>query len=149
LGALVVLQWFVLAMLLRLSGRVSRLFRAGRSLNAKEKAIHDKGLVSTLKQTHDDLDIAVLEAYGWQDLANRGAVRRDHTPVVQANAWPQPRAKRFPWTPHSSHHKGVVAPSCSGFPQNHISVSSGSGPRTGNRFPGCEGSGTLNRSRRQ
>jgi hypothetical protein len=46
-------------MLLRLSGRVSRLFRAGRSLNAKEKAIHDKGLVSTLKQTHDDLDPAV------------------------------------------------------------------------------------------
>lgn len=29
-GSLVVLQWFVLAMLLRLSGRVSRLFRAGR-----------------------------------------------------------------------------------------------------------------------
>lgn len=42
--------------------------RAGRPLNAKEKAIHDKGLVSILKQIHDDLDTAVLEAYGWQDL---------------------------------------------------------------------------------
>lgn len=42
--------------------------RAGRPLNAKEKAIHDKGLVSILKQIHDELDAAVLEAYGWQDL---------------------------------------------------------------------------------
>jgi hypothetical protein len=42
--------------------------RAGRPLNAKEKAIHDKGLVSILKQIHDVLDAAVLEAYGWQDL---------------------------------------------------------------------------------
>ena len=37
-------------------------------MNAKEKAIHDKGLVSILKQIHDGLDAAVLEAYGWQDL---------------------------------------------------------------------------------
>ena len=42
--------------------------RVGRPLNPKEKAIHDKGLVSILKQLHDDLDTAVLEAYGWQDL---------------------------------------------------------------------------------
>ncbi len=42
--------------------------RAGRPLNAKEKAIHDKGLVSILKQIHDDLDLAVFEAYGWPDL---------------------------------------------------------------------------------
>lgn len=42
--------------------------RAGRPLNAKEKAIHDKGLVSILRQIHDELDAAVFEAYGWQDL---------------------------------------------------------------------------------
>lgn len=42
--------------------------RAGRPLNAKEKAIHDKGLVSILKQIHDDLDLAVFDAYGWPDL---------------------------------------------------------------------------------
>src|SRR5690606_9551239 len=28
----------------------------------------EQGLVSVLKQMHDDLDAAVLEAYGWADL---------------------------------------------------------------------------------
>jgi len=37
-------------------------------LNAKEKQIHDQGLVSLLGQIHDELDAAVLEAYGWADL---------------------------------------------------------------------------------
>jgi len=43
--------------------------RSGEALTAKEKQIHDQGLVSLLKQLHDDLDQAVLEAYGWQDLS--------------------------------------------------------------------------------
>ncbi len=34
-------------------------------LTAKEKLIHDQGLVSVLKQLHDDLDTAVFAAYGW------------------------------------------------------------------------------------
>lgn len=38
-------------------------------LTAKEKVIHEHGLVSVLKQLHDELDLAVLEAYGWSDLA--------------------------------------------------------------------------------
>jgi hypothetical protein len=42
--------------------------RSGEALNAKEKDIHDKGLVSVLKQIHDEIDHAVLEAYGWQDI---------------------------------------------------------------------------------
>jgi hypothetical protein len=37
-------------------------------LTAKDRDIHDQGLVSVLKQMHDDLDAAVLEAYGWGDL---------------------------------------------------------------------------------
>ncbi len=43
--------------------------RSGESLTAKEKQIHDQGLITVLRQIHDDLDEAVLEAYGWQDLA--------------------------------------------------------------------------------
>lgn len=43
--------------------------RSGEALNAKEKAIHEQGLVSVLKQYHDELDSAVLAAYGWNDLA--------------------------------------------------------------------------------
>jgi hypothetical protein len=39
--------------------------RAGEPLTDKEKLIHDKGLVSVLKQLHDDLDAAVFAAYGW------------------------------------------------------------------------------------
>ena len=42
--------------------------RSGEALNAKEKITHEQGLVSVLKQLHDDLDTAVLEAYGWADL---------------------------------------------------------------------------------
>ncbi|MCK9387343.1 MAG: hypothetical protein M0Q22_02985 [Sulfuritalea sp.] len=36
-------------------------------LTAKEKLIHEKGLVAVLKSLHDELDAAVLAAYGWQD----------------------------------------------------------------------------------
>jgi hypothetical protein len=45
--------------------------RSGEALNAKEKVIHDKGLVSVLKQIHDEIDHAVLEAYGWGDIGRQ------------------------------------------------------------------------------
>jgi hypothetical protein len=43
--------------------------RAEEPLTEKEKKIHGEGLVTVLKQIHDDLDAAVFEAYGWGDLA--------------------------------------------------------------------------------
>ena len=39
--------------------------RSGEPLTDKEQLIHQKGLVSVLKQLHDDLDAAVFAAYGW------------------------------------------------------------------------------------
>jgi hypothetical protein len=39
--------------------------RSGKPLTAKEKNIHEQGLVSILHQIHDDLDAAVFDAYGW------------------------------------------------------------------------------------
>lgn len=39
--------------------------RQGVGLTPKEKAIHEQGLVSVLKQLHDELDAAVADAYGW------------------------------------------------------------------------------------
>jgi hypothetical protein len=39
--------------------------RSGDVLTAKDKKIHEQGLVSVLKQLHDDLDAAVFAAYGW------------------------------------------------------------------------------------
>ena len=42
--------------------------RSGEALSAKERVIHEQGLVSVLRQIHDELDAAVLDAYGWSDL---------------------------------------------------------------------------------
>lgn len=42
--------------------------RSGEPLSAKERVIHEQGLVSVLRQIHDELDAAVLAAYGWSDL---------------------------------------------------------------------------------
>nr|WP_232299360.1 DNA methyltransferase [Azoarcus sp. CIB] len=43
--------------------------RSGEALNAKDKVIHEQGLVSVLRELHDALDAAVFDAYGWSDLA--------------------------------------------------------------------------------
>ena len=42
--------------------------RRGEALTAKDKALHEQGLVSVLQSLHDELDAAVLAAYGWSDL---------------------------------------------------------------------------------
>ncbi|OYY62925.1 MAG: hypothetical protein B7Y51_07325 [Burkholderiales bacterium 28-67-8] len=52
--------------------------RSGEALTAKDKLIHEQGLVSVLRTLHDDLDTAVLDAYGWGDLR---VALADHTPA--------------------------------------------------------------------
>ncbi|MCA6577409.1 MAG: class I SAM-dependent DNA methyltransferase, partial [Pseudanabaena sp. M085S1SP2A07QC] len=42
--------------------------RKGEDFTDKDREYNNKALVSTLKQIHDELDNAVLEAYGWEDL---------------------------------------------------------------------------------
>jgi hypothetical protein len=42
--------------------------RRGEALNAKDNQLHEQGLVSVLQSLHDELDAAVLAAYGWSDL---------------------------------------------------------------------------------
>ncbi|HZI20615.1 MAG TPA: DNA methyltransferase [Pyrinomonadaceae bacterium] len=39
--------------------------RAGEPLSERERATHERGLVSVLRQLHDELDAAVADAYGW------------------------------------------------------------------------------------
>ena len=39
--------------------------RTGQPLDASSQRIHDQGLVSVLRDIHDDLDRAVAQAYGW------------------------------------------------------------------------------------
>nr|VFK15522.1 MAG: hypothetical protein BECKLPF1236A_GA0070988_1012712 [Candidatus Kentron sp. LPFa]VFK30774.1 MAG: hypothetical protein BECKLPF1236C_GA0070990_1011913 [Candidatus Kentron sp. LPFa] len=52
------------------------------TLTAKEKKIHEQGLVSVLRQLHDELGRAVFEAYGWGDLVDRLVGR-----LVDATPW--------------------------------------------------------------
>jgi len=40
--------------------------RANATLTAKQRAIHDQGLITVLRQLHDELDAAVAAAYGWE-----------------------------------------------------------------------------------
>jgi hypothetical protein len=39
--------------------------RSGEPLTAAEQGVHNRGLVGVLRRLHDDLDRAVLAAYGW------------------------------------------------------------------------------------
>lgn len=51
--------------------------RAGEELTNKERDVHEKGLVSVLKQIHDDLDAAVFDAYDWpHDLDDEEILQR-------------------------------------------------------------------------
>lgn len=43
--------------------------RLNEPLTKKEQEINQQGLAATLKELHDNLDKAVFEAYGWNDLA--------------------------------------------------------------------------------
>jgi hypothetical protein len=57
--------------------------RAGEPLTAREQAIHEQGLVSVLRQLHDELDAAVFDAYGWPtDLEDEAILQR----LVDLNA---------------------------------------------------------------
>ncbi|MEY2839197.1 MAG: hypothetical protein RJB60_1496, partial [Pseudomonadota bacterium] len=68
--------------------------RAGRALSAKEKLHHSTGLVGVLQSLHDELDAAVLQAYGWQDL---GAVPWGETEPQSAarQAWVEALLERL------------------------------------------------------
>ncbi|MDX9710756.1 MAG: hypothetical protein RBT64_14525, partial [Trichloromonas sp.] len=58
-------------------GRAGEGLRLAEALTAKERTIHEQGLVSILKQLHDELDAAVAEAYGWPvDLADEALLEK-------------------------------------------------------------------------
>ena len=51
--------------------------RAGRPLTGKECDIHDRGLVTIIRQHHDAIDALVAKAYGWPaDLSDEGILTR-------------------------------------------------------------------------
>jgi hypothetical protein len=61
--------------------------RSGETLTPKDKLIHEAGLVSVLRSLHDELDQAVLQAYGWSDLlpCRSGFIPTSHDTAVGMN----------------------------------------------------------------
>jgi hypothetical protein len=56
--------------------------RSGEGLTEKERDIHERGLVSVMKQLHEQIDAAVFNAYGWpRDLRDEEILAR----VVELN----------------------------------------------------------------
>ena len=53
--------------------------RAGTPFSDLDRAYNNRALVSTLNQIHDELDKAVFEAYGWQDLWGKPTAEIDET----------------------------------------------------------------------
>lgn len=60
--------------------------RSGEPLTDKENVIHERGLVGVLKSLHDELDAAVLEAYGWTDLTLPADIDKLLVRLVELNA---------------------------------------------------------------
>ncbi|WP_284734367.1 class I SAM-dependent DNA methyltransferase [Sphingosinicella terrae] len=48
--------------------------REGRALTPQERDIHDRGLVSLIRQHHDEIDEGVADAYGWGDEQRAGTL---------------------------------------------------------------------------
>lgn len=56
--------------------------RTEEALSSKDKIIYQQGLISLLRELHDQLDTAVFEAYGWSDLAGALVGRPGATTVL-------------------------------------------------------------------
>ncbi len=63
--------------------------KSGEVLTAKDKIVHEQGLVSVLKQMHDELDLAVLEAYGWSALAPLMEIVNGNAPLPHPSPLPE------------------------------------------------------------
>lgn len=62
---------------------VLKKLRAGEALTDKERAIHEQGLVTLLKEIHYELDAAVCDAFGWPvEISEEDVLER----LVQLNA---------------------------------------------------------------
>ena len=53
--------------------------REGRALTPQERDIHDRGLVTLIRQHHDAIDDGVADAYGWGDEHRAGTLDEETT----------------------------------------------------------------------
>jgi len=65
--------------------------RAARPLTAPERDIHDRGLVTLIRQHHDAIDAGVADAYGWGD-EHRAGTLDDETILTRLVALNKERA---------------------------------------------------------
>lgn len=65
--------------------------RSARSLTAPERDIHDRGLVTLIRQHHDAIDAGVADAYGWGD-EHRAGTLDDETILIRLVALNKERA---------------------------------------------------------
>lgn len=56
--------------------------RKGETFTEADKTYNNKALVSTLKQIHDELDNAVFDAYGWQDLKDNQKTKAEIEEII-------------------------------------------------------------------
>ncbi|MBI5163554.1 MAG: class I SAM-dependent DNA methyltransferase, partial [Magnetospirillum sp.] len=83
--------------------------KSGQPLDDDDRAVNDKGLVTTLRHLHDRLDAAVAEAYGWPaDLADDDILAR----VVALNKerWQEEVAGKIRWLRPDFQTGRVAAP---------------------------------------
>ena len=95
------------------------------ALTPKERQIHEQGLVTVLRELHDELDRAVLDAYGWpHDLDGQALLQR----LVDLNAaraaeeeaglvrWLRPEYQNPGGTTAQTGDLGLVMPAASATP---------------------------------
>ncbi|WP_428828316.1 class I SAM-dependent DNA methyltransferase [Azonexus sp. IMCC34842] len=85
--------------------------RSGEALTAKDKAIHEMGLVAVLRQLHDELDAAVLAAYGWSDLApDDSAALLERLVALNTERAREEAGGLIRWLRPDFQHPGAAAP---------------------------------------
>ena len=83
--------------------------RTGQSLDDEDRAINEKGLVSTLRQLHDQLDQAVSDAYGWPaDLSDNEILAR--VVALNKHRWQEEVAGKVRWLRPDFQTGRVAAP---------------------------------------
>ncbi len=92
--------------------------KSAEPLTDKEKIIHEQGLVSVLKSLHDEIDLTVLEAYGWGDLSGLMQVVNGN---VQSMDYPSPQP--------SPRNKSMIKKKFSGVEREQITALPAPSPR--------------------
>jgi hypothetical protein len=89
--------------------------REGTALNAKEQLTHEQGLVTVLRQLHDDIEAAVADAYGLPPTAADEAILT-HLCALNAQRAAEERAGQIRWlrpafqNPASTARQTTLAP---------------------------------------